>query len=60
VIAGGRLRFVSSTIGRTPILPSLNDKAAYFLARRTEVTLTLRVEDEGTIKLDRAYFEIVH
>jgi len=41
-------------------LPSLNDKAAYFLARRTEVTLTLRVEDEGTIKLDRAYFEIVH
>ncbi len=35
----------------------LNEKAAELLAKQTQITLTLRVEGEGKIKLDRAYFE---
>lgn len=35
----------------------LNEKAAALLAGRAEVTLTLKVEGDGKIKLDRAYFE---
>ena len=47
----------NSAIHKITITVPLNEKAAELLARQNEVTLTLKVEGEGKIKLDRAYFE---
>jgi hypothetical protein len=47
----------NSTVHKINITVPLNDKAAELLAKQSQVTLTLKVEGEGKIKLDRAYFD---
>ncbi len=47
----------NSTVHKINLTVPLNEKAAELLARQSEVTLTLKLEGEGKIKLDRAYFQ---
>jgi len=47
----------NSAVHKITITVPLNEKAAELLARQSQVTLTLKVEGEGKIKLDRAYFD---